>query len=75
MLKRFSPKAGLYALGVSTVVVTGCFIVVGTASSIPIVAGMASGLAAYVAANLLSKQKVPSPFSGEERPDREGTRG
>lgn len=75
VLKRFSPKAGLYALGVSTVVVTACFIVVGTASSVPIVAGMTSGLAAYVAANLLSKQKVPSPFSGEERPDREGTRG
>lgn len=61
LLKRFSPKAGLYALGVSTVAVTGCF-VVGTASSVPIVAGMASGLVAYAAANLLSKQKVPSPF-------------
>ena len=61
-LKRFSPKAGLYALGASTVAVTGCFVVVGTASSVPIVAGMASGLVAYAAANLLSKQKVPSPF-------------
>ena len=62
VLKRFSPKAGLYALGASTVAVTGCFVVVGTASSVPIVAGMASGLVAYAAANLLSKQKVPSPF-------------
>ncbi|MFR1638824.1 MAG: sodium:solute symporter family transporter [Eggerthellaceae bacterium] len=41
VLKRFSPKAGLYALGASTVAVTGCFVVVGTASSVPIVAGMA----------------------------------
>ena len=62
VLKRFSPKAGLYALGASTVAVTGCFVVAGTASSVPIVAGMASGLVAYAAANLLSKQKVPSPF-------------
>lgn len=62
VLKRFSPKAGLYALGTSSVVVTACFLALGTASSVPIVAGMASGLAAYAAANLLSKQKVPSPF-------------
>ena len=62
VLKRFSPRAGLYALGVSAVVVTGCFIGLGTASSVPIVAGMASGLAVYVAANLLDKQKVASQF-------------
>ncbi|MEG1167620.1 MAG: hypothetical protein RSD93_06135, partial [Gordonibacter sp.] len=62
VLKRFSPKAGLYALAVSAVVVTGCFLTVGTASSIPIVAGMTSGLVAYLIVNLLSKQKVTSPF-------------
>ncbi|MEG2024792.1 MAG: sodium:solute symporter [Gordonibacter sp.] len=62
VLKRFSPKAGLYALAVSAVVVTGCFLTMGTASSIPIVAGMTSGLVAYLIVNLLSKQKVTSPF-------------
>lgn len=63
VLKRFSPKAGLYALAVSAVVVTGCFLTLGTASSVPIVAGMASGLAVYTAANVISKQKVDSPFA------------
>ena len=62
VLKRFSPHAGLYALGASAVVVTACFLVVGTSSSVPIVAGMATGLAVYAAANLFSKQKTPSPF-------------
>lgn len=62
VLKRFSPHAGLYALGASAVVVTVCFLVVGTSSSVPIVAGMATGLAVYAAANLFSKQKTPSPF-------------
>ena len=63
VLKRFSPRAGLWALGASSVVVTACFVGVGTASSVPIVAGMASGLVAYVAANLLDKQKVNSQFT------------
>lgn len=62
VLKRFSPHAGLYALGASAAVVTVCFLVVGTSSSVPIVAGMATGLAVYAAANLFSKQKTPSPF-------------
>lgn len=62
VLKRFSPKAGLYALGVSAMVVTGCFLTLGTASSIPIVAGMASGLVTYAGVNLASKQKAASPF-------------
>ncbi|WP_302396817.1 sodium:solute symporter [Eggerthella sinensis] len=75
VLKRFSPKAGLYALGVSAVVVTGCFLTLGTASSIPIVAGMASGLVTYAGVNLASKQKAASPFSDEERPAPEETPG
>ncbi|WP_270296768.1 sodium:solute symporter family transporter [Eggerthella sinensis] len=75
VLKRFSPKAGLYALGVSAVAVTGCFLALGTASSIPIVAGMASSLVTYAGVNLASKQKAASPFSDEERPAPEETPG
>lgn len=63
VLKRFSPKAGLYALGVSAAVVSACFLMLGTASSIPIVAGMASGLATYAGVNVASKQKIISPCS------------
>lgn len=62
VLKRFSPKAGLYALGVSAVVVTGCFLTLGTASSIPIVAGMASGLVTYAGVNLACRKKIASPL-------------
>ncbi|MEG2006870.1 MAG: sodium:solute symporter [Raoultibacter sp.] len=69
LLKRFSPKAGLYSLGVSAVVVTACFLTVGTASSIPIVAGMVSGLIVYIAANLLSTKKVASPLIEGDTPD------
>ena len=57
-----SAAVTLTALGASAVVVTVCFLVVGTSSSVPIVAGMATGLAVYAAANLFSKQKTPSPF-------------
>lgn len=63
MLKRFSPKAGLWALGVSGVVVTICFITLGTSGSTPIVAGMVSGLIVYVVANIADKNKVNSPLS------------
>ncbi|MDY3981627.1 MULTISPECIES: sodium:solute symporter [unclassified Paraeggerthella] len=62
VLKRFSPRAGLYALGVSSVAVTVSFLTVGTASSIPIVAGMGSGLIVYTIANAVSKKKIPSPL-------------
>ena len=62
VLKRFSPKAGLYALGASSIAVTVSFLTVGTASSIPIVAGMASGLAVYTIANAVSKDKILSPL-------------
>lgn len=62
VLKRFSPKAGLYALGVSSVAVTVSFLAVGTASSIPIVAGMGSGLIVYTIANTVSKKKILSPL-------------
>lgn len=71
ILKRFSPKAGLYALGISAAVVTLCFFTMGTASSLPIVGGMVSGLIAYTIVNLVSKKKVTSQFldNGEEGPE------
>lgn len=62
ILKQFSPKAGLYALGISAVVVTLFFFIVGTASSLPIVGGMVSGLITYTIVNLVSKKKVTSQF-------------
>lgn len=65
VLKRFSPKAGLWALGVSGVVVTACFITLGASGSTPIVAGMVSGLIAYVVANITDKNKINSPLSKE----------
>lgn len=65
VLKRFSPKAGLWALGVSGVVVTACFVALGTSGSTPIVAGMMSGFIAYVVANITDKNKVNSPLSKE----------
>ncbi len=65
VLKRFSPRAGLCSLGVSGVVVTACFIALGTSGATPIVAGMASGLIAYVVVNALDKSKVSSPLSDE----------
>lgn len=71
ILKRFSPKAGLYALGISAAVVTLCFFTMGTASSLPIVGGMVSGLIAYTIVNLVSKKKVTSQFldNGAEGPE------
>ena len=71
VLKRFSPKAGLYALGISAAVVTLCFFTMGTASSLPIVGGMVSGLITYTIVNLVSKKKVTSQFldNGEEGPE------
>lgn len=71
ILKRFSPKAGLYALGISAAVVTLCFFTMGTASSLPIVGGMVSGLIAYTIVNLVSKEKVTSQFldNGAEGPE------
>ncbi len=62
ILKKFSPKAGLYALALSAVVVTVGFFTVGTSSSIPIVAGMISGLITYSITNILCKNKVTSQF-------------
>lgn len=61
-LKRFSPKAGLYALGLSAVTVTAAFVLLGTASSLPILIGMATGLAAYVTASLIDKTRTDSQF-------------
>lgn len=65
VLKRFSPKAGLWSLGTSGIVVTACFLVMGTSGSAPILAGMASGLFAYIVANVLDKDRIPSPLSEE----------
>lgn len=65
VLKRFSPKAGLFALGLSAVAVTAGFIVLGTASSLPILAGMATGLATYVIVSLVDKERTDSQFIDE----------
>lgn len=62
ILKKFSPKSGLYSLAVSFVVVTALFITKGTASVEPILYGMLSGLMIYVLINLFSKEKVNSTF-------------
>ena len=70
VLKRFSPKAGLWALAVSSVAVTVGFIVWGTASSIPIVIGMLSGLIAYVAAMLLDPTRQSSPLANLDEGNR-----
>lgn len=61
-LKRFSPKAGLFALGFSAVAVTIGFIALGTASSLPILAGMACGLATYLVVSLVDKDRTDSQF-------------
>lgn len=73
VLKRFSPKAGLWSLGVSAVVVTACFAVLGTPGSTPIIAGMASGLVVYIAVDALDKNKVLSPLSDEALRTKEGS--
>lgn len=65
VLKRFSPKAGLFALGLSAVAVTAGFIVLGTASSLPILAGMGTGLATYVIVSLVDKERTDSQFIDE----------
>lgn len=64
VLKKFSPKAGLWTLGVSGVVVTICFILTGTSGSLPIVAGMVSGVITYVVVNFVDRaHQKPSPLS------------
>lgn len=65
VLKRFSPKAGLFALGFSAAAVTAGFIVLGTASSLPILAGMGTGLATYVIVSLVDKERTDSQFIDE----------
>ena len=67
ILKRFSPKAGLVSLAVGGIVVTVCFITLGTSSSIPTVAGMVSGLISYVLVNAIDKKnRINSPLDDEE---------
>ncbi|WP_294438417.1 sodium:solute symporter [uncultured Slackia sp.] len=67
ILKRFSPKAGLVSLAVGGIVVTVCFITLGTSSSIPTVAGMLSGLVSYALVNAIDKKnRINSPLDDEE---------
>lgn len=70
VLKRFSPKAGLWSLATSSLIVTGCFVGLGTGSSIPIVAGMLCGLVTYVVVSIVDKQRVVSQFADEADPAR-----
>ena len=64
LLKRFSPKAGLWSLAVSGAVVTACFVAMGTSGATPILAGMASGLAVYVLVNLVDRKgRKDSPLA------------
>ncbi|PNV65547.1 sodium:solute symporter [Rubneribacter badeniensis] len=73
VLKRFSPKAGLASLATSAIVVTVCFATLGVGSSVPIIAGMASGLASYILANMLdTKDRVDSPLGKPEKQVAEG---
>lgn len=57
VLKKFSPKAGLFSLGVSAVVVTGLFTKFGFTSNYPILYGMLSGFVVYVVVNLIDRNK------------------
>lgn len=66
ILKRFSPRAGLVSLAVGGIAVTACFVVLGTSSSVPTVAGMACGLISYTAVNLIDrKNRIDSPLDSE----------
>jgi SSS family solute:Na+ symporter len=58
VLKKFSPKAGLYSLGVSAVVVTVVFFRFGLTSNYPILLGMLSGLIVYAIINAMSQRKM-----------------
>lgn len=72
VLKRFSPKAGLWALAASSVAVTAGFIVLGTASSLPIVAGMVTGLVAYAAGMAIDRTRRESPLAHLSEEDTAG---
>lgn len=77
VLKRFSPKAGLYSLGFSAIAVTVGFVTLGTASSLPILAGMTCGLATYVVVSIVDKERTDSQFIDRAAAleEREGTGG
>ena len=67
VLKRFSPKAGLVSLAVGGIIVTACFITMGTSGSTPIVAGMIGGLISYIIVNIIDKKnRIDSPLNDEE---------
>ena len=65
VLKKFSPKAGLFSLGTSALVVTGLFFIYGFTSNYPILYGMLSGLIVYVIVNLIDKNKVSASNQDE----------
>ena len=65
VLKRFSPKAGLFSLGASSLVVTGLFFKFGFTSNYPILFGMLTGLIVYAVVNLIDKNKVAQNHHGE----------
>lgn len=71
VLKRFSPKAGLYTLGVSSVVVTGMFVKYGISANEPIIYGMVAGLLTYTLVNIIDNKKVEPKYDeladGQER--------
>lgn len=60
VLKRFSPRAGLASLAVSSVLVTGMFFKYGISSNYPIIYGILSGLIVYTVVNIIDKKKVIS---------------
>ena len=54
-------------MAVGGIVVTVCFITLGTSSSIPTVAGMLSGLVSYALVNAIDKKnRINSPLDDEE---------
>ncbi|WP_406542321.1 hypothetical protein [Clostridium ljungdahlii] len=66
VLKKFSPKAGLVSLFLSTIVVSGTFFKYGVDSNYPIIFGIIVGLLAYIIVNSIDKNKVESAIDKEE---------
>ncbi len=62
ILKKFNPKSGLYSLVISFVVVTVLFIKYGTASVLPILYGILSGVAIYIIDYMLNRNKPDNHF-------------
>ncbi|AZV56380.1 sodium:solute symporter [Clostridium sp. AWRP] len=66
VLKKFSPKAGLVSLFLSTIVVSGTFFKYGVDSNYPIIFGIIVGLLSYIIVNSIDKNKVESAIDKEE---------